>query len=104
MLNLKSQELNIPQDPGSFRDNMTRLLDEVKGVAYPCERFLGFPFDVQLEMHLVTVLVGWGFQLRYGRLATPVVERFLRTRMRHFDHDIPHPALFGEPPGDWPQL
>jgi hypothetical protein len=74
----------------------------LKGTTYPAWRFMEQDMEMYLTMHGVTVLSTYGFELRRPDINPEVVEKFLRCRMNHFEPDLPHSPLFGEPPGDWP--
>lgn len=51
-----------------------------------------------IATHNMTVLLPYGFQLRRPDFRPEVVERFLHDSMNHFEPDLPHRPLFGEPP------
>lgn len=104
MLNLRSQERQVPLTPETMNQPIDELLSELDDLVYPCEIFMGVLFDRNLELHFITALQSWGFQLRRRILAPDVAEKFLRIRMKHFEFDLPHRNLFGTPPGDWPEL
>lgn len=70
----------------------------------PCSEFLGEVFERQLGVDQMAMLKGYGFVPRRRYVGLGVIERFLRERMRHFDFDLPHAALFGRPPGSWPTI
>lgn len=105
MLNWKAKEVGLTisseEDPKRFLELQQTLQDTV----YPPLRFLGTEFDFQIRvMHPTTALKTYGFELRRRDFKPEVVEKFLRERMKHFDFDLPHKPLFGEPPGDWPEI
>lgn len=103
MLNWRAQERRIPLTPEYMHENMNVLLSDLDNLVYPCAKFMGAEFDINLKMHFATVLVTWGFQFRRHNLSPEVIEEFLRIRMKHFDYDLPHEKIFGTPPGCWPE-
>jgi hypothetical protein len=56
-----------------------------------------------LRVFDLNCLMTYGFECRRSDYSPEAVRRFLRTRMRHYDLDLPHNPLFGKPPGDWPE-
>lgn len=70
---------------------------------FPTKDFIGAGFDRCLMTFHAAVLSTWGFHPRLQLIKPEVVEKFLRERMRHFDYDLPHDPVFGNPPGDWPK-
>jgi len=105
MLNWKAKEIGLTvsseEDPKQFLELQQALRD----IVYPPSRFLGKDMNFQIQvMHGITALKTYGFELRRRDFKPEVVEKFLRDRMRHFDFDLPHKPLFGEPPGDWPRI
>ena len=82
------------EDIGKKLDNTT----------YPTWRFMDDDMARQMKVHGLLVLRSYGFELRRPDFQPEVVERFLRERMKHFELDLPHKPLFGEPPGDWPDV
>lgn len=88
----------------TMREEMFKAFDKLQGVKYPPQRFLGSDMEVQLKMHGLTALKTYGFTPRRIDFKPETIEKFLHERMRHFELDIPHKFLFGEPPGDWPEV
>lgn len=68
----------------------------------PVEYFLGDRFRFQVCGYEGAVLMSLGFHMRVKRHSPETVHRFLRDRMRMYDFDVPHDALFSNPPGKWP--
>ena len=104
MMNQRMHEKGLLITEKNIRSNWDSILTDLEDIAYPCEYFLGDVFNANLYTFFSTVLLTWGFELRRHDLAKDVVEKFLRERMRFFDHALPHKRLFGNPPGDWPDL
>lgn len=104
MMNQRMHERGLQISEKNIRSNWGSILADLENIEYPCEYFLGEAFDSHLHTFFGTVLSTWGFELRRHDLAVPVVEKFLRERMRFFDHDLPHQRLFDDPAGDWPDL
>lgn len=50
------------------------------------------------------ILQSWGFEFRTGDFRLGTLEWFLRKRLPVFAYDAPHRPMFGEPPGDWPEI
>lgn len=104
MYNTKARELGLTMGPDSDRELLNEVEKAIHGVVYPISWFLGQEFDLQIDIFNVTCLHNYGFRFRKRGYNRSQVERFLRERMRHFDFDFPHKPLFGDPPGDWPQI
>jgi hypothetical protein len=101
MLNWRMRELGLVRTEDQQR--FPELQNMLRDVVYPTSRFLGEDMDSHIQIHCVTALNTYGFELRRRDFKPDVVEKFLRERMRHFDFDLPHSPLFGEPPGNWPR-
>ncbi len=84
---------------GSSLEEIGTRLDNT---TYPTWRFADELISVQMKAHSLHALVTYGFEPRRADFKPEVVERFLQERMKHFDFDLPHDPLFGEPPGAWP--
>lgn len=84
--------------------SLSALGRKLANTTYPTWRFLEEDMAHQLTLHSFIVLQSYGFEPRRADFRPEVVERFLRERMRHFELDLPHQPLFGEPPGDWPEV
>lgn len=81
-----------------------KIGEELNDDTHPTWRFLGEDMERQIDGHGVLVLPTYGFEMRRSDFKPAVIEKFLRERMNHFALDLPHKPLFGEPPGDWPDL
>jgi hypothetical protein len=55
-------------------------------------------------MFEIAALGSAGFELRSRMIEPESVRIFLRDRMDFYSFDLPHPPLFGLPPGHWPEL
>jgi hypothetical protein len=104
MMNWLAQERGQIFTPEIIRDKFPQIKESMRGKVFPGSKFMSWEFELNMNAHMVTVLSTWGFEIRRHNLSPKVVSEFLRRRMRHFDHDLPHRNLFGEPPGDWPDL
>ena len=103
VLNLKLHERQVDcLDPDAMSRAMQQISLEPIDDVYLTENFIGTAFEMCLKTFNMTCLMTWGFHPRVRMLKPDVVERFLRERMRHFDFDLPHNSLFGDPPGEWP--
>jgi len=60
--------------------------------------------EEMLSIQKATVLASWGFEFRTGSMDVGGLERFLRERFPVYEVDLPHKPMFGDPPGDWPNL
>lgn len=106
MMNWKAGELGLTfleADQELFHD----LTNQIKDAVYPVDRFLGEDFDNAIKIYCFTCLRTYGFVLRLGAITPEIaenIEKFLRERMRHFELDLPHNPIFGEPLGDWPEI
>jgi hypothetical protein len=86
--------------------DIARSKDSAKaicGKTFAPESFLTPELDFMFELHAMTCLKRLGFETRTGVETGPVI-KFLRERMRHFDLDVPHLPMFGNPPGNWPEF
>ncbi len=90
-----------PLNPPS-QDQFRAMQDRIQNNSYPAWRFVEENFDTAIMMHNVACLQSYGFELLRPDIKPPVIEAFLRHRMKHFEFDIEHPPMFGDPPGDWP--
>jgi hypothetical protein len=104
MLNWKAHELGIKLPDEKERQSVIELQELLSDALYPTGQFLGKDFDFQIKFHSLLALKSYGFELRRMDFNPEIVEKFLRERMKHFDFDISHRSLFGEPPGDWPSI
>lgn len=105
VLNLEMRDAGVDYTDQQYAEQFMRdLAQKERHTVYSAELFLGDEFDRALITFQFTALLTWGFHPRARLLSPTVVEWFLRERMRHFDYDLPHHALFGDPPGDWPSL
>jgi hypothetical protein len=103
MLNIRLQEFGlnvfeVTSDPEFVQE----LLTSLAGRVYPARFFYGEEFGQHVLLHLVDSLRTYGFTPRRSDFQPETVEKFLRERMRHFEFDLKHEQLFGDPPGEWP--
>jgi hypothetical protein len=103
MINFKIQELGLKLPSEEVRNKYLELSNMLQNTVYPTNKFLE-NMDLQIKFHSILALNTYGFELRRKDFKPDVVEKFLRERMRHFDFDLPHKPLFGEPPGSWPKM
>jgi hypothetical protein len=104
MLNLKAQDLRLELHRKKDHKKFLELKDMIRNTVYPTSLFHKENMDMQIKLHAVYVLSTYGFELRRSDIKPEVIENFLRERMKHFDYDLPHKPLFGEPPGEWPEI
>lgn len=104
MLNWKARDLGIDLPSEGAKQQFIELRNILSDVVYPTERFLGGDLDMHIKAHSLYALNSYGFEMRRKDFKPEVVEKFMRERMRHFDFDLSHRPLFGEPPGDWPNI
>ncbi len=103
MLPLRSKErgldiFRVARDPGLYQELLTGLA----GCVYPARFFYGEQFRECVLGNLLSSLRTYGFTRRRTDFQPETVEKFLRERMRHFEFDLKHEQLFGDPPGAWP--
>ncbi len=103
MLNWKGQEFGLDLSSEKDQKQMIELQNKLRETIYPTSRFLGKDMDLHLSFHFGAVLKTYGFEMRRMDFKPDVLEKFLRERLKHFDFDLPHEPLFGEPPGNWPK-
>jgi hypothetical protein len=103
VVNRKAEDLSIDMETLE-EDEVANLLRLIPGTVYPMDDFPKSEMDFHISTHFATALQAYGFSLRQTDLRSGELEKFLRNRMRHFDFDFPHQPLFGDPPGDWPDL
>lgn len=103
MINFKAQEMSLNLSSEKIRNKFLKLPNVLQDTVYPTKKFLE-NMDFQIQMHSILALNTYGFKPRRKDFKPEVVEKFLRERMRHFDFDIPHESLFGEPTGNWPKV
>lgn len=103
MLQLRSQELGLKAlSVASNPALQQELLNSLVGRVYPASFFYGDHFSQQVSAHILSSLRTYGFTCRRTDFQPEAVEKFLRERMRHFEFDLKHEQLFGDPPGAWP--
>ena len=103
MINWKAQELGLGLSLEQAQKEFIEARNMLRHIVYPTSQFLREDMDFQIQMHCVTALITYGFEPRRKDFKPNAVEKFLRERMRHFDFDLPHDPLFGDPPGNWPE-
>jgi hypothetical protein len=94
-------DLSRPKRP-PLRHN--EMLESIRDRIFPAARFTGERIDEMMFGFELAALAGLGFVIRDPALGREQVRRFLRERMNFYEFDLPHPALFADPPGDWPKL
>ena len=105
ILNLEFQRKNVDLlDRKAAQQATMEFREMILSADYPEEAFLGQSFERCIFCHQSTVLCSWGFHPRVQSCDPKVVESFLRDRMKHFDYDLPHDDLFGDPIGEWPVI
>jgi hypothetical protein len=100
---LRDERVNL-LDPVASRKAVEKFRSQPISTIYPVSLFLGTNFDMCMHSFHSTCIVTWGFHQRVSRFKAGTHERFLRERMRHFDLDIPHNPMFGDPPGGCPVI
>jgi hypothetical protein len=104
MLTWKAHSRGLDLRFSEPREHLLELSEGLEDTCYPAWRFEKEEMDRMIATHNMTALVSYGFQPRRADFRAEVIERFLRERMNHFEFDLPHKPLFGEPPGDWPDV
>lgn len=99
VMNIRFRELGY--DPLIDGDKFLEVSDQIKDIVYSSEVIL-LSFDEQIKMLSIHSLATYGFELRRRDLKPEVIDKFLRERMMHYSHDIPHDLMFGDPEGKWP--
>jgi hypothetical protein len=106
-LNLEMRRLGLDiMDGMQNRDTVKMVSEIVEHSVEPAERII----EAQAEMVRMffvsdaTCLRTYGFELRRPDVRPEVLQRFLRERMRHYDLDVEHSNLFGDPLGEWPRI
>jgi hypothetical protein len=103
MLNWQAQRHLDLRDAGD-RARLPTMANDLNDTVYPAWRFTQEEMDRAVAGHNMAVLLRYGFEPRRADFQPKTVEKFLRERMRHFEADLPHEPLFGDPPGSWPEL
>lgn len=104
ILNWMAREKEISFNSIEDSKKFIGLQDEISKKTYPSSDFMGEDMDMQVNSHILYVLPTYGFNVRRHDIYPQALEEFLRVRMRHFDFDLPHNPLFGDPPGNWPNI
>ena len=102
VLNKRLHELRLDPTNPANASRMQSFPSEIDGLIYPAAIFEPKIMERAMEMHNLTVLKTYGFELRRAEVDDQAIEEFLRFRMRHFEFDLDHAPLFGRPPGNWP--
>ena len=111
MINWKANEAGLSiRFPGSAEEarRETKAIGDLRGclkdAIYPSGWFRTSDMDLHMRGNAIIVLKTYGFECRRSDLRPEIVEKFLRERMKHYEFDFPHQPLFGEPPGNWPNI
>lgn len=104
MLNWEANKLGIDPNDSKFLERFALLQETLDDTSYPAWLFDREIMDRMIATHNMTCLHSYGFQIRRSELSPEVVARFLSERMNHFELDLEHQPLFGEPRGEWPLL
>lgn len=104
MMDLRGKEIGLDPMSEEGRSKYEELHLRLSGHSYSPSCFTDDHFLNNVEGHNMAALVTYGFEIRRSDFHTDSVERFLRYRMKHFDFDLPHDEMFGDPRGDWPEL
>ncbi|MBL7167263.1 hypothetical protein ISS40_01190 [Candidatus Bathyarchaeota archaeon] len=94
---MKDLQYDVLRNPEKFLE----ISEEIKELVYSPKKILK-DLDKNIKLHAIICLPTYGFELRRKDITPEVVERFLRERMVHYSHDLPHNPLFGESDGNWP--
>lgn len=104
MMNWRAKELGLNFFQAPDWQKIKAVECSLPELLYAPHQFIGNEFGVHIHVQLVSHLRSYGFDFRRKDVKPEVVEDFLRRRMRHFDLDLAHDSLFGEPPGNWPEV
>jgi len=104
MATLELQRRGVRLDSADAYAEFVRMFrGGLEDVVYSPDQFTGPEWDVAFQMHAMACLKSYGFELRATAFRPEALLKFLRMRMRFYDHDVPHRAMFGKPPGAWPR-
>jgi hypothetical protein len=103
MMNWSISVSDTTYDPERIAEEFKRESAKLDLPVFPPDQFTKDIMDFHFDIQPFTSLNSYGFEPRRVGLKADVVRKFLRERMRHYDLDIPHMPLFGEPPGEWPR-
>ena len=98
----ESRKINLATASGQLASQ--KLSYELKDVVFSPDLFDGPTWKNAFDMHIMPCLITYGFEPRGSMVDLVALTKFLRDRMRHFEHDIPHPPMFGRPPAPWPKI
>lgn len=104
-MNWEGRRLGIEMGP-QFAANVEMLTEIVHRTTEPVQRFLdaGHEMEIAHTVFDATCLRSYGFEFRRHDFHPDAVRAFLRDRMRHYELDMQHTQLFGEPPGELPMV
>lgn len=71
---------------------------------FPSELFMSKRVRFIENTAFLACLESYGFAPRPGRIDDDAMLRFMKDRLNFFELDLPHVPMFGNPPGDWPDL
>jgi len=104
MMHLEGMRRNLDLTTKWGSEQYRKLPDEMKTLVFPPSHFSNEEMERAFQLHALTCLQTYGFEGRTAQIDMNAVIRFLRNRMRHFDHDIPHAQMFARPPAAWPKM
>jgi hypothetical protein len=96
----RAQQTTELGDPGALR-GLEALVEEDP---VPAHLFTEGQMRRAFAMQPASILESWGFDLRTKDLRPGKLEWFIKQRLPVFAYDPPHEPMFGEPPGDWPDV
>ena len=97
--NIRIKELGYDILPD--QDMFIKISEQLKNIIYPSDVIME-ELDFHIKFHAIQCLPTYGFEFRRKDIKPEVIENFLRNRMMHYSHDLPHEPMFGEPVGSWP--
>jgi len=104
LLTIESKKIGLMPNSIEINKQIVKIRKIIKSTSYEIDTFLRIDFKALFSVFFINSLNTYGFNLRRNNFSPDFIESFLRERMRYFDYDLEHQAIFGEPPGSWPTV
>jgi hypothetical protein len=102
-LNVTTRQMNLPPTIAGSPETLRKIEELLKERPAPAYLFTDEVMRSTFATQPVAILESWGFKVDRREFRPETLEWFLEKRLPVFSCDLPHTAMFGDPPGDWPE-